>query len=555
MRRESIFSRRILTTAALSGLAIMMFGGSKPVRSQMALEGTRYPAYAGSWYEADGSKLKAQLQTFLNKATPAVAERSSAILSGGNAPVTRPVLAVVVPHAGYVYSGQAAAYAYKSVQGQPVKRIFLLGPSHHVALRGAALPMSVTFATPLGDLEVDRETVELLKSYPMFTKSNEVHKVEHSLEMQLPYIKEVFPEAKIVPIVVGQLSDDIEVRLLAEILKGYVAQGDLIVVSSDFTHFGPRYDYQPFKENVREGIRKLDSRAYKHLSRLDLDGFLKFEHDTKDTICGFYPCAVLMAMLPDKTAATLLDYYTSQDVVTEEKENSVSYMAVAFSGKSWPAHPEKASQVQETIQLTPQDKTALLKLARGTVEAYVRNKEVPTPDKLGVQITEPMKQMLGVFVTLRKRVGTTGSAAAQAGAHRGYDLRGCIGYIWPQKPLYQAVIDNAVSACSRDYRFYSVQPDELKDLVLEISALTPPRRVSSYKDIVIGRDGMVLFKDGRQAVFLPTVAPEFGWDLSETLSQLAQKAGLKADAWKEGAQFDTFQSVAFEEDHPKSAKQ
>lgn len=539
---------RLLKTALLLGLASMIFG-NKGAKAQMALEGTRQPAYAGSWYEADGDKLKAQLQEFLKRVNTPVAAQEVAALTATNPPLGHPILAVVVPHAGYVYSGQAAAYAYKAVQNQGVKRVFLLGPSHHVGIHGAALPMAITFATPLGDLEVDKEVVNQLNSYPLFSKLNEVHKVEHSLEMQLPYIKEALGDVKIVPIVIGRLADDVEIRLMAEILKGYITSGDLIVVSSDFTHFGPRYQYQPFKENIRDGVRKLDAQAYGYLSRMDLDGFLNFEHDTQDTICGFYPCAVLTAMLPAKSTATLLSYYTSQDAMKDERENSVSYMSIAFAGHAWPVDPSKGSQAKEAVKLSAADKAALLKLARLTVESYVRHKEIPTAEKLGVQVSEAMKDMLGVFVTLRKRAESPGGPAAQAGAHSGYDLRGCIGYIWPQKPLYQAVIDNAVSACSRDYRFNSVQSDELKDIMIEISVLTPPRRVNSYQDIVIGRDGMVLFKDGRQAVFLPTVAPEFGWTLAKTLEQLSLKAGLNADAWKEGAKYDTFQSEVFEEHH------
>ncbi|HEY9869502.1 MAG TPA: AmmeMemoRadiSam system protein A, partial [Candidatus Obscuribacterales bacterium] len=129
----------------------------------------------------------------------------------------------------------------------------------------------------------------------------------------------------------------------------------------------------------------------------------------------------------------------------------------------------------------------------------------------------------------------------------GRELRGCIGYIWPLKPLYQAVIDNAVTACTADYRFYSVKPEELDHIRIEISVLTPPRRINSYNDIVLGRDGIVLFKDGHQSVFLPFVATQFGWDLPTTLSELSRKAGLNPDDWRDGAKFDVFQADVFEE--------
>jgi MEMO1 family protein len=519
-----------------------MFFLNHGARGQFALEGTRHPMYAGSWYEADEEKLRAQLESMLKKAQPVVDAQAAGKLTQANPPLSRPVMAIVVPHAGYSFSGQGAAYSYKALEGQPVKRVFLLGPSHHVPFQGAALPSAVTFQTPLGDLDVDIEVVNQLKDYPQFKRMPDVHKVEHSLEMQLPFIKQTFGDVKIVPICVGLLADDTEMRLMAEILKGYIRTGDLVVVSSDFTHYGPRYDYMPFKDNVKENIRKLDSKAFEHLSNVDLNAFVKFQESTKDTICGYYPCTVLCSLLPEGSKGTLLQYYTSQDTTVEDKDNSVSYLSIAFSGPGWPEHPESGAN-KESIKLSAADHQALLKLARGTVEAYVRKKEVPTPEQLGVTVSKPMKQLLGAFVTLNK-FGSNGNPAAM---HAGKELRGCIGYIWPLKPLYQTVIDNAVSACSRDYRFNSVQPDELKDIKIEISVLTPPRRIADYHNIVLGRDGMVMFKDGHQAVFLPFVAPEFGWTLPETLTQLSKKAGLGPDDWQQGAKFDTFQADVFEE--------
>lgn len=517
----------------------------------MVLEGIRRTMYAGSWYEADPEKLRGQLEDFMAKAQPPVDQKSVSRLALVNPPLERSLLAIVSPHAGYAFSGQAAAYAYRLAQGQKVKRIFLLGPSHHVGFHGGALPMQITFQTPFGDLDVDKDVIEELKGYPLFKKLPEVHRVEHSLEMQLPFIRQVFGEVKIVPIVVGVLSEESDIRLMAEILKGYVSKDDLVVVSSDFTHYGPRYQYEPFRDNIRENIERLDSKAFQLLSRKDLDDFLKFEDETKDTICGFFPCSVLAAMLPESAKGTLLKYYTSQDTGVEDKSNSVSYMSIAFTGGSWPEHPETAAKADETIHLSQADKEALLKIARTTVESYVRDKVEPKVEDLAVNISPAMKQRLGVFVTLNKfPPDASASPSPEKDPHLekdGRELRGCIGYIWPLKPLYQAVIDNAISACARDYRFYSVKPEELKDIRIEISVLTPPRRIDSHDRIVLGRDGIVLFKEGRQSVFLPFVATMFGWDLPETLTQLSKKAGLTPDDWKEDAKYDVFQAVVFEE--------
>ncbi|MBX9878967.1 MAG: AmmeMemoRadiSam system protein B [Candidatus Obscuribacterales bacterium] len=520
-------SNRTRRSVACGLILLAMWGlGQNKAKGQIGIEGTRRPMYAGTWYEADPEVLKNQLDQFLAKATPPVDEQSAGILTKTNSPVTSPITAIIVPHAGYVYSGQAAAYAYKSVQGKNIKRVFLLAPSHYVAFQGAALPTATTYATPLGDLYVDRDVVSQLQHYPAFKRMPDVHRVEHALEMQLAFIREVLGEVSIVPIVIGTLPSKADVKLTGELLRRYITKDDLVVVSSDFTHFGPRYDYQPFTTNIKENIRKLDEQAYDYISKIDLTGFLEFQEKTKDTICGFYPCCVLLSMLDTGTHTTLLNYYTSQDTAQSESDNSVSYLSIAFSGKDW-SQPQSI----KSDKLSEADKQALLKIARSTLNSYVDKKTVPTLAELGIAPSKALLEEKGAFVTLNK--------------HK--ELRGCIGHIWPLKPLWQSVQENAVSACSVDYRFDSVKPEELKDIEVEISVLSKPRPISSYKEIVLGRDGIVLAKNGKQSVFLPFVAPQFGWTLDETLTQLSKKAGLEPDDWKEGAHFDVFQAEVFEE--------
>jgi AmmeMemoRadiSam system protein A len=142
-----------------------------------------------------------------------------------------------------------------------------------------------------------------------------------------------------------------------------------------------------------------------------------------------------------------------------------------------------------------------------------------------------MKAPRGAFVTLKKNSR----------------LRGCIGDIFPQRPLYKSIIINAIHACVNDRRFAPVSQDELKDITIEISALTVPAPIASPDKIRIGIDGVVLNKDGQSAVFLPQVAPEQGWNVDQMLTQLSLKARLAADGWKEGASFLVFQAEVFGE--------
>lgn len=196
-----------------------------------------------------------------------------------------------------------------------------------------AFPKARFFETPFGNLSVDEAVITALRGEPLFLENEEAHSIEHSLEMQLPFIKKVFPKASLVPLLVGSLRGEQEVRDAAASLKKYLREDDLIIVSSDFIHYGRRFNYVPFQENVREKIKQLDAQAYYYLQQHDVVGFLKFQKETGATICGFYPIAILLALLPSNTHASLLAYYTSLDVVANDPEHSVSYMAVAFSKK------------------------------------------------------------------------------------------------------------------------------------------------------------------------------------------------------------------------------
>jgi MEMO1 family protein len=502
-------------------------------KDESALKGERTPQYAGTWYESNPQRLDPQLTEFLRLAEDELGGDPKLAL-----PENAQVMAIISPHAGYLFSGKTAAFGYERVRNQGIQRVILLGPSHHVGFTGVALPSAASYSTPLGSLPVDTELVNELKEYALYSFQPQVHKVEHSLELQLPFIMKALGPVKIVPLVVGVLHDETEIRLIAETLKGFIRKGDLVVVSSDFTHFGPRYQYRPFLNDIKQNVRRLDEEALKYLCDLDVEGFLEFQVRTQATICGFFPCAILAAMLPSQAKCQLLKYATSQETLVEDQDNSVSYLSILYSGPGWPT--ESQSQLSsDSIKLSDGEKRDLLSLANRTIEKYASEGRPIAMGETGITPTTTMDECFGCFVTLYKRYG------------RGADdkeLRGCIGSIWPVRPLYKAVMENAIAASSRDPRFHPVQTQELSTLHIEISVLTPPRRVASHTDIVLGRDGIILTKNRRQSVFLPHVATEFGWDLPETLRQLCVKAGLRDDDWKQGCKYDVFQTVIFGQD-------
>jgi hypothetical protein len=310
-------------------------------------------------------------------------------------------------------------------------------------------------------------------------------------------------------------------------LLSLVDSDTLVVASSDFVHYGSNYGYTPFRENIRDQIRKLDMGAYEHIANLDSKGFLDYKQRTGATICGYIPVAILLAMCEKPTKAELLKYATSGEMMGDFS-NSVSYLSVAFSGK-W--QEKNRTEEEQAEKLNDADKAELLKLAKQSLQFYLKENRIPRLSDLTVELTSPMKRRGAAFVTLKK--------------HR--MLRGCIGDILPRGPLYESVIRNAVNAGCKDHRFPPVTGAEYDQLVFEISALTVPKIIVSPEQIRIGTDGVILRKQGRSAVYLPQVAPEQGWDVDQMLSHLSTKAGLPADAWKQDAQFLVFQADVFGE--------
>jgi len=315
---------------------------------------------------------------------------------------------------------------------------------------------------------------------------------------------------------------------MGRILRGLIDPQTLVVASSDFTHYGANFGYVPFKDDVPDRLKELDGGAIEKICNKDPDGLVDYLDTTGATICGRCAIGVLLSMLPDDAVVHKLHYDTS-GAMLGDFSSSVSYCAFAVTGK-WPKG-ERVAAATDAAGLPEADRARLLRLARTTLTYVLEKKDLPTPEQLGIEVTPAMQQVFGAFVTL----------------HENGELRGCIGEIVPSRPVYRAVMAQAVNAGLNDHRFPPVELPELEEIDFEISALTPAHRVASASEIVLGTHGIVLEKAGHAAVFLPQVAPEQGWDLETTLTHLAQKAGLPGDAWKEGASFEVFEAIVFGE--------
>lgn len=468
---------------------------------------------SGSWYPADAKILSEQINGFFEKADVEPANN---------------VIAFILPHAGYQYSGRTAVLGLKTAAKQ-YKRVIVIGPSHRVPMEEVlSVPRATHYETPLGQVPLDVEFINKLLEHPVFQNIPQADEYEHSTQIEVLLLQCAQKDFKLVPIVAGSCSEE-TIMQVAAILKSLIDDDTLVIASSDFTHYGPNYGYIPFRENIPEQLRQLDIGAFEYISKLDGKGFLEYERKTGATICGSVPIAILLSMLDKTTEVKLIKYSTSGEL-TGDFSNSVSYFSIAFSGK-W-GHSSVVKPQVGICDLGEEDKKQLLVLARKSLVYFLHNRKTPDVSELNITVSDAMKRQRAAFVTLEENSR----------------LRGCIGDIFPRQPLYKAVISNAINAGVHDSRFLPVTEAECGKITIEISALTAPKPIASPDEIRIGVDGVVLKKNGYGAVFLPQVAPEQGWDVNQMLTQLSLKAGLPPDAWKEGASFLVFQADVFSED-------
>jgi len=449
------------------------------------------PNVAGSFYPDNPVELSQMIDKMLEKAQPEF--------------IGEKIFALISPHAGYGYSGLTASFGYKLIKGKPYKTVIILGTSHQHAFSGVSIYPEGVFRTPLGNIEVDKKFAkELLSKNDDISFEPEAFAKEHSIEVQLPFLQSVLSGFKIVPIVMGDCTF-LNCKKLAELLKGAIGtrQDVLVVASTDMYH---GYDYNE--------AQKIDNETLSYLKNMNAEGLYYGIRDEKLQLCGGFGVvtALILAKESGYNKLEVLSYTNSAEVTGKKDKNTwavgYSSCAIGYSEACLPAGRE------EKAMLNKEERKKLLKLARESIEAYLK-----TGKKLQVSETEPvlLKEM-GAFVTLNERG----------------DLRGCIGNLVGQGPLYLTVRDMAVEAATGDPRFNPVTPSELKDIEIEISVLTPLEKIDNPDKITLGTHGVLVKKGGRSGVFLPQVATETGWSKEEFLSTLcSQKAGLAPDAWKD----------------------
>jgi len=448
--------------------------------------------YSGSWYPED----PAELGQLLGQLFESSERRTGSYMAPNPA-------GFVVPHAGLIYSGTVAAAAYRHMLIARPGRVVLLGFAHRGAAPGAWIPELDAYRTPLGEVAVDREAVSALLEGGEFRTRPESVLCDHSVEIQLPLMQRATPEVKIVPVYVSHL-DAAARTAAARRLAAIATSGTVLVASSDLTHYGREFSYQPFPANdlVAERLRDLDDSVIEAASSLSPDLFLTTLQTTGATVCGYDPIALLLETMRSLGGGEIfqqtLDYQTSGDI-TGDFKHSVSYGALGY----FPA---------QSFELGAEDRALLIASARGTLEHYLRTGErKPVPPE---RITPCLERRAGAFVTL----------------HSGRDLRGCVGRRSSSEPLWQSVPSLTLAAALEDSRFSPVSRGE-QDLEVEISVLSPFKRIAGVEDFRVNEHGALLEVGLSHGLLLPQVATERNWTARQFLDALTRKAGVGRDAY------------------------
>ncbi|SYZ73102.1 AMMECR1 domain protein [Candidatus Zixiibacteriota bacterium] len=477
---------------------------------------------AGKFYPADSSELRNMTEKYLAE-VPTLP------------PIDGKIIAILVPHAGYIYSGPVAAYAYRLLENHGIRNVILCGPSHQYGFRGLSIyGPGIQWKTPLGLVNCNDSLCDaLLKSGKSFAVIPQAHAQEHCLEVQLPFLQTVLNHFEIVPVIMGypdpSTIDDLDHAL--QNLK--FDSTTIMLISTDWQHYRP----------AATGA-KMDSLGMKCLENLNPGALERYLEEKRVEMCGGAPAVAVLkaAIAKGANRVKILRYGDSGDI-TGDKSSVVGYVAAVIyrseSEKKDPA-PGETSKSESTkaaisnnketagkFNLNAANKADLLKIARESIIGYLRDGKIPQ-----FKVSYDLQKFGAAFVTLTEND----------------QLRGCIGYTTAVEPLYATVSTCAVQAAVNDPRFPPVRKDEIEKLHIEISVLTPLQKVDSIQEIEIGRDGLMIFKGSRRGLLLPQVATDYGWDITKFLEETCLKAGLAPNDYQSpDAIIYRFQAVIFGE--------
>jgi MEMO1 family protein len=498
----------------------------------------RNPAVAGQFYAAKPEKLQHELQEIFAKAVPKKHEHVRAIIS---------------PHAGYIFSGTVAASAFNQIDGDKTfRRIFILASSHHENLQGGSVYCDGDYKMPFGTVKVDTEFCKgLVEKHPkLFTSNPRAHLHEHSLEVQLPFLNFVMEtEYRIVPIILGAPDQEI-CEAIADVLKPHFNDRNLFIISSDFSHFPDYTDAKQVDLETKDAILTNDPDELRNVLRAHSHAHIP---GLVTSLCGWTSVLTLLYITANDPTYEYhaITYLNSGDTPHfEDMERVVGYWAIAVCERKGADRSHVVTKIKSKntehsdkttssagFHLSETEKTTLLELARKSISTKIRLGQTLVLN--ADDYPDTLKVHCGAFVTL----------------HQHGRLRGCIGRLIGDIPLAKMIREMAISSAMHDPRFAPLTAEELSSIDIEISVLSPLKKITDSSEIELGKHGILLRKGPFSGIFLPQVATETGWSVDEFLGHCARdKAGMTWDGWKTAELF-VFTAEVFSETPNKTDRE
>jgi len=464
-------------------------------------EEIRPPAVAGRFYPESPDKLRNTLENLFSNITPH--RKGEGYLR-----------ALIAPHAGYQYSGLTAAHAFSLIpQSQPFERIFLIGCSHHSSFNGASIFKGKGFETPLGVVQCDETVAGELCQMKSFMFDSDVHDYEHSLEVMLPFLQyKLNYNFKIIPLLLGTDNPSV-CRQIAELLSPWFTKSNLFIISTDYSHY-PNGEIAIKTDNITSGL----------ITAGDIDSLYNWTQKVKlrddpslvTALCGAGAVITLMHLCLTGKVLRIRPIHYSHSGMDPSNDSSrvVGYQSMA----AW--------EYDYHFELDQTDKMQLLEIALQSIKCKLNRK----PTELDIEsFPDILKTKCGAFVSVYIKG----------------KLHGCIGRFEPDVPLWEVVKQMAKEAAFNDFRYKPVSKADIPDLSVEISILTPLRRINDPIEFEPGRHGIYIKRGHNVGTFLPQVALSTGWNRYEMLRHCSeQKAGLAPDDWKT-AELYVYEAIVF----------
>lgn len=466
-------------------ISLLMVGAAPGLRAQS--ESIREPVCAGMFYPSNPAELSKLIDDFAKKA------RAEPVAIPDN----RKPRALVLPHAGYIYSGPTAAYASLALRAHTFDTVIVMAPDHRVGFYGGAISAADAYRTPLGLVRIHAAADDLRRKYDFFSSNRLSDNTEHAVEVVLPILQHFLGDFELIPLVLGRCSPEPVAAALIPLLNPQT----LLVVSSDLSHYLPYARAVARDRRTIEMILNLDDKALA---------------EQENAACGRTALLVLLKIAKQLNWRPLCLHYANSGDTAGDKDRVVGYTAIAFY-----ADPFEEQDAADFPPITIKQERQLVRLARFVIKSRLSGTDAVFPGLSRLRQQPELQACCGTFVTL-KRNGR---------------LRGCIGNLSDSMPILEGIQLNAIQAAFHDPRFPPLKPKELAELEIEISILSRPKPLEyqSSADLIsklrVNVDGVILSKGFAGATFLPQVWQELP-DPEQFLSHLCRKAGLPFDAWR-----------------------